>query len=1719
MNIDQIKLKIPLEEADKLAKRTNDAIKSLNDKVESARLVHQMTYGVRNCFKVHFNPDDLIKVEEKEVFDAIFPSTEGDIISQLVDTVSLYSDISSTDADAIPLGDKSYIVEYITEYLAQRQSVFQLSGKLNINSMIKRQIIFQSIRDAMATPHGAPSGASYVPIVKSLIKHIGINDSVVLFYPTADSVCLFDIICMHNELVTALIDVVGKPRFTSFMMGENIIKRHDKDIVVPFEKYLLMNICKFGVADIPAATNVITSPNMFNIFNQIDLDGTIATSDSTSVKVFDREFRDIEILAMTFSFDVYVTDAVGSIEAFDKVMNILGKNESNKIIPYMFLQSVGMLDAKNLAFIRYLTEKKVFDISNLLYVLNKPITVEDYEKLMNKEKFCVYPDGTAEDEFKTNHFGYTIEEIHETALETIDKIMHDAHCLYSSMAVGTNDLICDRCYASQYEKLDDYFTLELSDGTKLSIETIKFFQNVDILTKYFTKVYEEKNEKGLQIIADNIDELIGKRPADDYMTIGAATSYVSYFLELANNLCDLPMWKALVDYYFSNDVFLDAMFTVGNNKSSFTETLSKEKVNHIIEKTDKDSLSGKSSIALTMLDMLLNETTNSNLPSDWYINAFNFTSLVTGTTEYPANYSDIGEAYTPHIFKHFVLKDYSNVYQEILPHVSDDLKSDIKSNLYDYLHFYFDRVEDNINAEIDDYPESDDMVSNLLDTKIITKEDLKDCVLHRFSYEKLSDVFGILLIPEARDFGLDYSTMFASLCKDWQNASTTFADCIKKLSILLHEDIIYNTIYNVGTELNSASAQANVMHYEADRLYSLIKKYFAFVKDYDDEVKTKLFHVFLKNDKSINHIYSVHGPLGVFTTLSNEFIDSFFKIEGMDSGKQDEIRDIMTKILGSLNVAFGAAPSETWRKILLSTEFCNRVSDYLLVQFTENPANVVNHYNNILKYVRYIPEELGKSRIFHTEYWKYNLHNGMSAINNFFSVSLSTGNAYSRQLLISKIKFFVAYLDSHEKPCTYADISAKLNAIFTTFINVAEVTENLIAMIEKLDGLYEFMSSDTVVDNLFKNITLCKSLLNKLSHEQQIEMLNSETANLQFIMETDFEFYLSLVDKFGLKCDVDLTNPKIAIGIQTLTPQRVYDLYSNGFIKCNFWDLINQIPDILHLAEVELTDDIIDNVFKTQDCNKMVIIVLNKLKKKKDKDLYDVKFCKILSNYVENDPFNLSDFLGKVEFTMDDICRDESVKEKIFESCKSDPSLYRVISMESDDVPMFANMRMQSGDLMLSYYRDDKKLATKMIPYITIDTLFAKNRMGKYVIEGVLTDYLHEIWEQRDDYAEIESKLEELNITMYSIKDPLSVLLKQSDTSSNRFMLLCQTLDSENMAELLNEMNDVDINKLMSTMDDKMNNGVFYITRYHPDILETNIDRINDELFDSANIFGETLGMYALRYCDKSYTILEEKGKITESHNYININTGSLLTYALKYSKERFKAILSAPYINKYSIYVKDKVDMIDFTDEDLERVKCTVNLTNVIIAMENVPAFTLFLQKYPGVMNRHLNEMFTIRGDECYSLKYALLVEPEIARIIIGSSFCTPDLIEKFCNTFPERDFSCVANIQPASWEVLWKSVKFNHVRPAQVDQYHYGKKTNVGYIVEKVPDLRPIYTKKQVYSFNHDNVCKICQSARASILHSKSGYRMCVCCSLIEKECPVSKIKTPIDQQYYIA
>lgn len=1632
-----------------------------------------------NC--LYFKHTDMQKLEDINIYRDIYaPVIEVELLNALVDISGIYNSVAHSEN--IPNIDNfTGTIDEICEYFKKNQSLISDKSSLNFETIVKRQLILQTVQNSIY------NGTECISTLINYIKFLGVDNDNILFYPMKNGRCIFDLFTLTPSTQEEFVKKLGRSTFVNYLTTESIINNSLYDHRIPLLKYCHM----FGPYDTTYASKRQAIMNVINTF-------IVDSSELKGIVLNICEHRVLANFIAETDYDIEILGKLKPLITETTLAMMLSNNTINIVDKVRIYNKFKQLE---------------FPVDNMIHFLNVELDIMlDYQGLME----------------------------HAGTRNTLGKLEHDIVSVIVSINDRNNyrvfDLVSENSIIMS-DNLDNYINIKSGDDI-YRIKKLDVFTSPRSLACYIEKVISSRNEEGLDLIKSNLDNIIEnfeycfENPKHWLDTRGNSDDYLMCEIwgrVMGALLIELKAGASYYNKFLENDRFIAGLLyyhQIGNPSQ------------YILDMLECNELSFKSKITLHILKLklklkcerdgdgeleLLRSGASLKLKfkckcepqifhSDASLGVHNYEKIA----QYYFNISLIDDGDLEDLKKCCdvsKLEDMINMIGEYMP--ANILKCimiidyDLFIRLVPYLkipkHVLINNLEDYIIRDISDVYRTNQsnisfkIVDKMLECNLLGKNDIIDYVTNLKQYN-IDSVFYIVHTLDTIEYTVPLIDIFKSIINSWVNTKPLYEHCITLLSKRMDtKDIV--TVISAIEPLK-------------------LKKYWLLINKISDKHLSYDIYLNLFATENLAHsMFRVNGPIDMLCDTNVEFIDGMFSIES----KSDNYCALVTQLIkrylnttsgGSLA---GSVPITKLIGLYKSTQFTNRISDQLLICFNDNRESSKKLYDYMIRIVTYDPESFGKSNIFHKEYWN-TINGGQKNICIFFKNLMSVQYQASTNVL-KKLQFIKEYFNTHGTPCEYAEVKTQITDMFARFISNDNIIKIVLDIVNKFNGLDDIVRDNTILSAIFKKTTLCKDLLGRMSHEQQAEILSSNVADFQLFIESDFPFFLDLVDRFGISSEIDINNVGVMNGLYSLDPKRVYELYKHGFIKCDLLSLIIKINDILDIDDVLLNNDIIDAVFNMDYEDKIIIKILKNLHKNKS-DRYDVLFNSTVKNYIGSNPFGLSGFITNIGGNIHDIMSDSEISDKIYELCKYDPSLYGMIFKSTEKVDdKLINIRTLGGDLMISCFKNDDTIMRKVLPGISREFFFTKNRIGKYVIESLLTPENINIMKERNDGAIIMENIVKYNIGGYGNITGIDKLLEMSSTSSNNFMFLCRTLTSTELFKLISDLPIEDINRILISADDRLNNGLFYLTRYHSEILEHYINNIDDEIFKSANSFGETLGMYAMRYNIASYEILEEANKITKEHNYIDIYTGSLLSYTIKYNENKFEHIINSPYFNEYSIYVKDYVKMIDFNDEDMTRVNTQVNIINIIVAMENVEAFQLFMKLFPQVFNKHINEKFKISQTDYNTLRYALCVDPEIASVIIGSNACTEMYLETFCSYFPERNFSSIADVQPASWYKIINSDRFKHIKPQQSNEYHYSKKTNIGYIVEhSTNNNKKLIQCKQSFNFTSKNVCKICLVAKATILHSMCGHRMCVGCSLIENTCPFCNIKTPDENQYYI-
>ena len=1647
--------------------------------------------GVATSFKIYFRGVDVQRCSDPNAYTNIFPSIADALWDTLCKISDIYNDVAHHEN--IPnMGDYSSAVENICKYFETHHCLLSDTTVLDFETILKRQIVLQTVK------HCRQNNIDCMPTLNNYIKILGIDNKVILFYPTHLGYCIFDMMVLTPQTVDEFVNKLGRDVFINYLITRTTMNNTQYEHTIPLLRYFHMLNYSIKMNESNAITaQIITKLMDTYIVNPSDLEGIELTT---------IEHRVVADLIIALKYDENILAKLKPLITEITLVMILDYRNHKSIT--CAVQTFSKL--KNLN----------FPVDNMLFVLN---VVPTSDMITEIDNIMAQPD--------TPEYNILIS------------LKNDPVSILLSLDDKTNNYVVDILHEKDFiaqckiygsgGKLDHYINISVGDEI-YTLKKIDVFTGQWLLSTYIKGITECNDTEGLKILGDNLHDIVGIiSDIADTTNIG---KYMVVYISIGHVLTRLNTGLEYYNKFLENDAIIQEIIEARYYKLV--------PLIDIFEKMMCDELTLKSKINVHLMKLIVDTDTDSILECDkdnnmeyihpsletsdykkiarYYFNLIRLTRLSNcadqDITRLPVlsidldGLDDVVEfigKYMTHNMADKLMINYYDIFIQIVQYIPAS-KHTLLNNLSEYIEYDMLHQSPTNRAF--------KIVDTLIRTHLLEKSDISTCIDNVFTTSLQVPIADILLLPytsfvlDTRSY-IEYHTPLIDIfrCISKANYHIT-SQYVLKLSELMD-------INDIVTAMSEVDA-------------TVMAGYCSLIHHIENKSVVSDIYLNLLTIKSDGYsLFKSSGPLFFACALGTDFIDNMFSLESKAGNHAELVNNCVNNAMRTMvdtathTSADKIIPHTRFAKLFQSSQFADRIAHTIHDKYNTDPDTAVSWYDHLLTHlIAHDPVSFGKSDIFHTEYWNNSTTYGKNICVFFRNIidkksSVSYGNITHA---LKHLEFIYTYIAVHTVPCDYSDIEQSMYQIITKFIANDDIILYVFGIVEKFNGIGDLIKNQYILDELVKNMTIYKFLLETLSGEDQTTLLSHHSkSSTDAIMENDLLFFIGIVDELDISYMIDINNVKILNQLRELDPRKIYTLYKNGFIGCDLVTLMKKVNNILDIDDIVLSDADINIVFNMD--HELLIVV--KILKNLEKHNYSQYLCmirKTIKYYTETDPLGLTEFIAHVGCSIFNMQLDDALLQQIYNLCSHDPSLYEILFKSTDTVnKILVNTETCSGNMMLSCFIHDDIIMKNGLPEISFDKLFQKNRLGRYVIENLLTPSTINIFKNRSDGTDITNNIDKYKINSNSTSGKFGInnLLETSKTSSNEFMFMCRTLTSAKLYDIINGLSREDINMLMASTDEKHNNGLFYVTRYHPTILEDYIDIIDDVIFKSVNMFGETLGMYAMRYNVDSYTILENADKITKDHNYIDIHSGSLISYTVKYNNTLVEHIINAPYFNEYSLYVKDSVDMIDFDNQDMPRIKTCTNLTNIITALGNIDAFQLLVQLFPVVFSKHINEKFTISSSDYNTLRYALYINPEIASIIIGSAMCTDAYIATFCSYFPGNNFSMIANIQPASWYKIINSDKFTNIRPVQHDDYHYSKKTNIGYIIEHVTDKnKKLVQYTQSFDFTHKNVCNICCCAKAVILHSKCGHKMCVGCSLIENTCPMCNIQSSPDNQYYI-
>jgi hypothetical protein len=239
-------------------------------------------------------------------------------------------------------------------------------------------------------------------------------------------------------------------------------------------------------------------------------------------------------------------------------------------------------------------------------------------------------------------------------------------------------------------------------------------------------------------------------------------------------------------------------------------------------------------------------------------------------------------------------------------------------------------------------------------------------------------------------------------------------------------------------------------------------------------------------------------------------------------------------------------------------------------------------------------------------------------------------------------------------------------------------------------------------------------------------------------------------------------------------------------------------------------------------------------------------------------------------------------------------------------------------------------------------------------------------------------------------------------------------------------------------------------------------------------------------------------GKLEQSDYFYDYNSGSVLSYCLKYNNNLTKLFLTKEIIDE-CIDVNDEFEMICPYSDFGNSGKIKMNLIQ-IAAIVDSNTLNMIIKLNKKKSNTLLKEHIATNDFNHNILHVALFNNPESIQIILNlDMFNTAKLKE---TEEAMGGFEKVIEIQPASWYYLQESLK-NYPLKMNTDEHWYGYTYKTNFKKENIKKITHYILGTQEVTKNRNNICDICDTYKRKVVFTKCRHKVCIVCAVHSDKC----------------
>jgi hypothetical protein len=781
--------------------------------------------------------------------------------------------------------------------------------------------------------------------------------------------------------------------------------------------------------------------------------------------------------------------------------------------------------------------------------------------------------------------------------------------------------------------------------------------------------------------------------------------------------------------------------------------------------------------------------------------------------------------------------------------------------------------------------------------------------------------------------------------------------------------------------------------------------------------------------------------------------------------------------------------------------------------------------------------------IISNEDYKSSLKIGLNKYNGLITNKLGSINKKT----VYEFGINMCFPEEFYKKTTYPSIiNIMMKYIKNNNINLGDIIENL-SYISKLD--YEVMryilvyiiannTDEEIITNylnnidiksiplneyintfgIIENLNIFKAILNVFKTEKDTEtMIIIIIANKKLFMENSVDFTydekLTILidnhDKFETSFIMEFIDNIVNIKSRNINSEKLFELFSIYNLIPNE-KTIMIYPELINIPNLD-TQIIDKTICQISTEENIFEAILN----------FNGKFTEyvinnLLSNLINIDFENYIKFVLKFNNTQNIIDKD-----KIIDECIKNLDFFNYILKQNifeKDLEQLIKLKNKINNYILSYCDEDTIL--KYLDMFSKDEMIQKNNFEiPYLFtfcstENILIKLLEKINIEDNEIINLTDKV---GRNIYSICAQFGLFQYIPENIIDYNFILKIIMNSKSDKDLIKLLEKLINTELFNQVNLENISIPIQLAKYKPSIFKTlyggkYFDKLC-EIIENININNETYLMLLIKYSNDSNILyilnkLLNTKKIKLNTSYIDNNTGSILTYSLKYSPDFLKKLINTDILKDilYELsYVYDTVDEI-INPYSMNNCENNVRLNILqISAIYNVDCLRYLMKNINRKRTLHMmKEKIKLNEKYFNLLTIAICNNPESVQEIISNVLCDDKYIEEsdiFSGNFEE-----VADIQPGSFYYLQSSPKTRKKIKLNMDYHYYGynykrklTEENIKKITHYILDKQELGTK--------NNICEICMSYKQKVVLTKCHHKICIVCALKTKNCQICR------------